>query len=87
MRVFQNGEISSLVSRASQPAAQPSPHPRCCAVTKADLMTIAALKLCLPSLPRLLSLRGPASIHGVSLPPPCPTRSLAASGRSLIESL
>ena len=70
MRVFQNGEISSLVSRAGQPAAQPSPHPRCCAVTKADLMTIAALKLCLPSL--CPSLRGPASIHGVSLPPPLP---------------
>ena len=74
MRVFQNGEISSLVSRASQPAAQPSPHPRWCAVTKADLMTIAALKLCLPSFASFLcpSLRGPASIHGVSLPPPLP---------------
>ena len=87
MRVFQNGEISSLVSRAGQPAAQPSLHPRCCAVTKADLMTIAALKLCLPSL-SLLCLSPRAGVHPWGLPPsPCPTRSLAASGRSLIESL
>ena len=75
MRVFQNGEISSLVSRASQPAAQPSPHPRCCAVTKADLMTIAALKLCLPSLsPLPLSAGRRPSMGSPSLPLP---RSLA----------
>ena len=78
--MFQNGEISSLVSRASQPAAQPSLHPRCCAVTKADLMTIAALKLCLPSLASFLCLSPRAGVHPWGLSP-SPLAPLARSPR------
>ena len=60
LRVFQKGEIWSLVSLLL--LLSPLHAHGCFAVTKADLMTIAALKLCLllPSSSPLLPARRPS---------------------------